>query len=248
MRLRELVPRHTRARVARRLGEAAATAAAPLDARGALTHRIIRDYCAGRGVEVGPGTSPYRQDATLIDRHAAYLGDRVVTNVVADGAALPLRSGSHDYVLSAHCLEHQHDTLAALREWVRILRPGGHLVLILPHVDRTFDRGRPVADLEHHQAEEGLPLDPASPPHWDDFERWSLSVDHEWMSDPAARDGAGWDRRWLVERGLVHYHAWTQAEMAGIVASLLHLVAVVERLPDRADSFLVVGRAQAVRT
>jgi SAM-dependent methyltransferase len=243
--VRRLTPRSRRARLARRIGQASAGVAAPLVRRGALTHHFVREHCTGRGVEVGPGTSPYCNDATLIDRTASFLGDRVMTSAIGDACALPIASASQDYLLSAHCLEHQHDVLAALQEWVRVLRPGGALVLILPHVDRTFDRGRPVSDLAHHLAETGAILDPDDPLHWDDFETHSLAVPHEWMSEPDARlpDG-GWNRRWIVERGLIHYHAWTQAEMAAIVGHLCQLVAIVDVLPERPDSFLIVGRVR----
>lgn len=44
-------------------------------------------------------------------------------------------SGSFDFVFSSHLLEHISDYKAALREWWRLIRPEGHLVLYLPHKD-----------------------------------------------------------------------------------------------------------------
>jgi ubiquinone/menaquinone biosynthesis C-methylase UbiE len=37
-----------------------------------------------------------------------------------------------DYVFSSHCLEDFTDTQAVLREWARVLKPGGRIVLFLP--------------------------------------------------------------------------------------------------------------------
>ncbi len=42
---------------------------------------------------------------------------------------------SFDFVHSSHCLEHMRDPVEALRHWVRILKPGGHLVVTVPDED-----------------------------------------------------------------------------------------------------------------
>ena len=66
-----------------------------------------------------------------------------------DGTALQIQSGSYDCVIASHCLEHIANPIKALLEWKRVLRPGGLLLLILPHRDHTFDWRRPVTSLEH---------------------------------------------------------------------------------------------------
>lgn len=58
-------------------------------------------------------------------------------------------SESYDFVLSSHMLEHSANPLKALREWKRVLKPGGLLLLVLPHKDGTFDHRRPVTTLDH---------------------------------------------------------------------------------------------------
>jgi SAM-dependent methyltransferase len=50
----------------------------------------------------------------------------------ADAARLPFRSETIDLLLAADVIEHLDDDGAALREFVRVLRPGGHLVLTVP--------------------------------------------------------------------------------------------------------------------
>jgi len=64
-----------------------------------------------------------------------------------------MADGSFDFLLSSHCLEHLANPLAALREWRRITRDGGHLVLILPYPKYTFDHRRPITTLSHLQAD-----------------------------------------------------------------------------------------------
>lgn len=58
-------------------------------------------------------------------------------------------AGAYDFVLSSHVIEHLANPLRGLREWGRVLREGGVLVLIVPHKDATFDHHRPVTKLEH---------------------------------------------------------------------------------------------------
>jgi ubiquinone/menaquinone biosynthesis C-methylase UbiE len=39
---------------------------------------------------------------------------------------------SFDFVYSSHCLEHVHEVPHALRNWLRILKPGGYLYVVVP--------------------------------------------------------------------------------------------------------------------
>lgn len=60
-----------------------------------------------------------------------------------------LPDASYDFVLSSHMLEHTANPLGLLQHWKRLLKPGGHLMLILPHRDGSFDHHRPVTALAH---------------------------------------------------------------------------------------------------
>jgi glycosyltransferase involved in cell wall biosynthesis/SAM-dependent methyltransferase len=50
-----------------------------------------------------------------------------------DGEKLPFDSASQDAVFSSHCLEHVDDARVAIREWFRVLKIGGFLVIFVPH-------------------------------------------------------------------------------------------------------------------
>ena len=59
----------------------------------------------------------------------------------ADNAALEerltrwLRDESFDFVYSSHTLEHVMDPAITLRNWWRVLKPGGYLLVYIPHRD-----------------------------------------------------------------------------------------------------------------
>jgi SAM-dependent methyltransferase len=50
-----------------------------------------------------------------------------------DGRILPFADASQDTVYSSHCLEHIADYCHAIGEWFRVLKPGGYLIIVVPH-------------------------------------------------------------------------------------------------------------------
>ena len=50
-----------------------------------------------------------------------------------DGRTLPFPEGSQDAVFASHCLEHIPDFVQAFRDWHRVLKVGGFLVIMVPH-------------------------------------------------------------------------------------------------------------------
>lgn len=50
-----------------------------------------------------------------------------------DGATLPFEDNTQDAVFSSHCLEHIGDFKNAFREWHRVLKIGGFMVVSVPH-------------------------------------------------------------------------------------------------------------------
>ena len=57
-------------------------------------------------------------------------------DVGADVQALPFRDGAFDAVKATELLEHVPDVARALAECRRVLRPGGHLVITVPFLER----------------------------------------------------------------------------------------------------------------
>lgn len=63
-----------------------------------------------------------------------------------DGVRLPFADGSVDAIYSSHCFEHIADYKSALRDWYRVLKVGGYMVIVVPH-QLLFERRRRLPSL-----------------------------------------------------------------------------------------------------
>jgi predicted SAM-dependent methyltransferase len=91
-------------------------------------------FCAGYGLDLGFGGDPISPRAIRVDSPQPYAdtGDAPV-QLGGDASHLHwFRDGVLDYVYSSHLLEDFSDTATVLREWLRVLKPGGHLIIYCP--------------------------------------------------------------------------------------------------------------------
>jgi len=56
---------------------------------------------------------------------------------------------SYEFLISSNCLEHTANPLKALHEWLRVTKPGGFLLLVIPKKDNNFDNRRRVTEFSH---------------------------------------------------------------------------------------------------
>lgn len=95
-------------------------------------------YFVGSGIDIGGKPDPLALYVELFPRITALrTWDR------EDGDAQDLAGvaeATFDFVHSSHCLEHLADPAIALRNWFRVLRPGGHLVMTVPDED-LYEQG-----------------------------------------------------------------------------------------------------------
>jgi len=89
-------------------------------------------------------------------------------DISADASSLPIPDDSTDFVIHSHVWEHLFDSLGALEEWVRVVRDGGYIFIIVPKRDALpSDKTRPVTAIEelvvrHTIRSETAPIQPAT--------------------------------------------------------------------------------------
>lgn len=113
----------------------------------------VVQFCRGTGLDIGCGPKKALPSMIGVDskKDTALFGIAMQPdNVVDDASRLPMvPDGRVDYVFSSHLLEHLEDYQAALKEWWRIIRVGGYLVLYLPHKDLYPNIGQPGSNPDH---------------------------------------------------------------------------------------------------
>lgn len=99
---------------------------------------FLRRYFVGKGVDIGGKPDPlslYKELFPLMESVKTWDwedGDAQFLEGVADGTL--------DFVHSSHCLEHLVDPAEGLRNWLRVVREGGFLVITVPDED-LYEQG-----------------------------------------------------------------------------------------------------------
>ncbi|HEX4385067.1 MAG TPA: class I SAM-dependent methyltransferase [Myxococcales bacterium] len=216
----------------------------------------------GRGIEIGahgnpiPGIEPF-----YVDRFREFAGAKCPAHVLSDGAALPFRDSSLDYVASSHLLEHLPDPAGAIVEWYRAVKPGGIIYIVVPDRRLTFDRHRPRTKVSHLMEDFERKTGPSDPTHIDDFfdhldwKRFDPSLKaedvpafrelHREQDLQAAREGR------MVS---IHFHVFEKPDLIALLEALrehpkalLRYELVEERTffpPDAGNGFLVAIRSK----
>lgn len=110
-----------------------------------LTPEAFAAWCSQRtAVEIGPGpfpavaVAPWRLAIAVDPISEGYLAQNLVPDearhvlfITSTGEHIPLPAGTADVVVMENCLDHVGDPAAVLRETRRLLKPGGHLWLLV---------------------------------------------------------------------------------------------------------------------
>ena len=219
--------------------------------------------CAGaRGLEVGGPSAVFGADGLLpiypildavdgvqwathtmwhdLDREGGYRPEheRRGELYVVDGADLGvLPKQAYDVVMCSHVLEHIANPLRALASWRDATRPGGHLLMVVPHMAGTFDRRRPLTGLRHivEDFESGIDEDDLT--HLEETLRLH---DRGGNTEPGDRETWEARRRENHSTRVLHHHTFTTPSLIALLDHAgLELLAVQTRFPH---DIYVLGR------
>lgn len=122
-----------------------------------LAHEMLDPL---RGIEIGASAhNPFNLHTLNIDYTDDYTtsfkqselrtcGHYAKVDVVATGDDLPFKDDVWDFLISSHVIEHFYDPIKTMKEWLRVVKPGGYVYIIAPHKERTFDKDRPRTTLQ----------------------------------------------------------------------------------------------------
>jgi SAM-dependent methyltransferase len=135
-------------------------------------------------------------------------------NYVREGTDLRgISDGSYDFVLSCHNLEHIANPLKALNEWSRVTKPGGAIIVVLPHYRRTFDHRRRPTSVQHMKDDFAEMRDETDLTHLMEI----LEL-HDLSLDPAAGTAEHFRKRseHNFENRCLHHHVFDETNARGL--------------------------------
>ena len=183
--------------------------------------RRRRNVSCGGGLEVGALDAPYPVDTRVATvRYVDRFGKAELLrhypeqlpradlirdpDIIDDGERLASVPGSsQDFVIASHFLEHCENPLATLRNFARVLKPAGHVLLAIPNTanPESWDHGRMLTDFAHVVR--------------DDVEGPEVSREHhywEWVTYAGKMTGAvanAEKAKLMAMRYSIHFHCWT---------------------------------------
>lgn len=132
---------------------------------------LTRQYCLepdgqpGCGVDIASQGDPVVPWAWQLElppeKYAWYNSNHPARGPVqlrGDAAVLPIDSGSLDFVYSSHLLEDYAQWEPILLEWVRVLKPGGRLIVLVPDKQKWAEAlagGQTPNDAHRHESHPG---------------------------------------------------------------------------------------------
>ncbi|HRR48716.1 MAG TPA: methyltransferase domain-containing protein [Bacteroidales bacterium] len=92
-----------------------------------LEENFFQKYCNGRGIDIGCGNDPLLPNIDKWDFSISPDQDATYMKGIPDN--------TYDFVYSSHCLEDLSRPDIAIKNWWRILKNGGYLIIFVPHRD-----------------------------------------------------------------------------------------------------------------
>jgi SAM-dependent methyltransferase len=220
----------------------------PLEFRGGL----IKQYLRGDGIEIGalaaPLPMPPGATVKYVDRfpteelkqHWSSEDNTAIVDIdIVDSAETlaTLADNSQDFVIANHVIEHLQNPLAALENFLRVLKPNGIVFMAVPDKRYTFDRRRAITPLPD------IIRDYQDGPEWSleaHYEDWTRYVENVPEAELTERV-----QQHLQNVSEIHFHVWTRQSFAQLLhycQSQLGWKFKIEIVRPNAVEFIVILR------
>jgi predicted SAM-dependent methyltransferase len=179
----------------------------------------------GLGLEIGPLHRPmvthkgmevhYVDRCSVADLREHYPELRefslVEPHILDDAESLSQISDStYDFLIAAHVIEHMKNPLYSLKQWCRVIKPGGLIYMIVPDKRITFDKRRVRTTVSH------IVLDYLSPSKERDYEHYldyAIHVHNITNPNDAIKEA---DR--LIETDYsIHFHVFMPEDVVSLL-------------------------------
>ena len=112
--------------------------------------KLTIEHCVGSGLDLGSGGEPICDSALQIDQRPL-----PGIHLVCDCQQLPFQTETFDYVYASHIIEDFVEWRDVLIEWVRVLKVGGKIIILVPDhklFRLAVSQGQPDNDAHKHES------------------------------------------------------------------------------------------------
>lgn len=207
---------------------------------------LVQKYLKGRGAEIGAGVQPM---LVPLGSHTTYI-DRVPTeywksqeywanewmvepDILDEAETLAtIADAQFDFLIAGHVLEHVEDPVAALKAWLRVVRPGGHLLIAVPDMRHCGEEHRPLTTVEHFLRDHAEGPAVSAEEHYRDF-----------GSNMQRLSGSDLDAYVARAEPMIHFHTFTLASFVQLLMAVQHLgFEILEACVNNNEDIVVLRR------
>jgi SAM-dependent methyltransferase len=184
---------------------------------------ISANFIKGSGIEIGglnyplvvkPGVLVKYVDRVSAESHLSILNEFkkeeiVKVDIIDDGEILStIADNSQDFVIGNHFIEHTRNPILAIKNALRVLKPGGVVFMAIPDKRYTFDINRQNTSLDH------LLKDYVEGPDWSEEDHY-----FDFVKNTEHGEGKTLEEMKIVINELknrnfsIHYHVWDHQSM-----------------------------------
>lgn len=126
---------------------------------------LVQQYCRGNTLDIASGGWPVVPHAIQIelpqDEFAHYNSGKIPDSPIqwrGYATDLPFKDATVDTAFSSHLLEDYLEWEPVLKEWVRVIKPGGFLVILVPDKvlwNEAIRKGQPPNCAHKHESHAG---------------------------------------------------------------------------------------------
>lgn len=175
-----------------------------------------------------------------LNNRIRYVGSRFGNRFLAQGDCIPIASESYDFLVSSHVLEHIANPLKALKDWIRILRPNGFILIVVPDKLHTFDHRRPYTSFAHLERDYIEDVGENDLTHQEEvYALQDFSRDSGYNSLAQFRESAEKN----LEKRVIHHHVYSQ----DLIREVFSYVGLEELAISTAAPCHIFGLAQKTK-
>jgi len=169
-----------------------------------------------------------------------YWGDKTGIQIISEATDLAMvKDKTYDFIISSNCLEHIANPLKAVKEWLRVVKNDGLILLVLPNKTYCFDHKRPTTTFDHLLSDFNNDIKESDLTHLDEI----LEL-HDLNKDKRAGSFENFKKRSLENEKFraLHHHVFSIALLKQIFAFFeLQILLTLEN-----EELIILGKKQQV--